>query len=199
MIARTPGDVRTLLQRWRLYRARTIVAVDYSNVRRWQDTLGWEVNLADLGRMASSLSEFTRLRRLYCAADFGPNWRSMHLKAHSQELITQATTSGFEVVAKRVKYIREEGGYVSKCDLDIEIATDLFALKRSYDRIILFSGDGDFVPALAHLNRRAGKTIVIVAAVGSLGREFIDAHAQGVVSAIIYADDLKHHLDGFWP
>ena len=154
--------------------------------------------MVDLGRTASSFARFTRLRRLYCAADFGPNWRSVDMKVHSKDLITKATISGFEVVAKRVKYIREEGGYVTKCDLDIEIATDLFALQKSYDQIVLFSGDGDFVPALTHLNRRHGKEIVVVAAVGSLGREFIDAHAQGVISAIIYADDLKHHLDGFW-
>lgn len=98
-----------------------------------------------------------------------------------------------------MKYIRERGGYVAKCDLDIEIATDLFALREGYDRIVLFSGDGDFAPVLTHLHRRYGKEVVVVAAVGSLGRELLEAHARGVVSTILYADDLKHHLDEFWP
>lgn len=198
MIARTRQEVRDLLKSWKAGRSRTIVAIDHSNVRRWQDALGWEVSISDLGRMAVSLSAQTRLRRFYCAADFGPDWRSAKLRAHSKELITAATASGFEAVAKRVKYIREADGYVSKCDLDVEIATDLFALKDSYDRIVLFSGDGDFMPALAYLHREHGKEIVVVGAAGTLGRELFDAHAGGVVSTILYADDLKHHLDGWW-
>jgi uncharacterized LabA/DUF88 family protein len=83
--------------------------------------------------------------------------------------------------------------------LDIEIATDLFAHRKAYDRVVLFSGDGDFAPMLAHLRRRYHKEVVVVAAVGSLGRELVDAHAQGIVSTLVYADDLRHQLDGFWP
>jgi len=122
----------------------------------------------------------------------------MDLREHSKELITAATVSGFETVAKRVKYIREPEGYVTKCDLDIEVVIDLVALKDNYDRIVLFSGDGDFMLALAHLNQEHGKEIVVISAVGRLGREIFDAHAKGIVSAIIYADDLKYQLDGWW-
>lgn len=199
MIVRTPQEVRSLIDRWRPLRGRTIVAVDYSNVRRWQDALGWEVSVNDLGRMAKACASHTSLRRFYCAADFGPDWRSMDIREHSKELITTATASGFEAVAKRVKYIREPERLVSKCDLDIEIVTDLFALRDTYDRIVLFSGDGDFTPALVHLNKEHGKEIVVVGVAGMIGREIFDAHASGIVSTLMYADDLKHQLDGWWP
>ncbi|HYC99557.1 NYN domain-containing protein [Brevundimonas sp.] len=198
MIARTPQEIRALFDRWRSHRGRTLVAIDHSNVRRWQDALGWEVSVTDLGHMASLFAGHASLRRFYCAADFGPDWRSMDLRDHSKELITAATASGFEAIAKRVKYIREPEGYAMKCDLDIEIVTDLFAMKDAYDRIVLFSGDGDFVPALAHLNQEYGKEIVVIGAAGRIGREIFDAHTSGVVSTIIYADDLKHQLDGWW-
>lgn len=198
MIARTPQEIRGLVEHWRPHRERTIVAIDHSNVRRWQDALGWEVSVPDLGNMAKSFANQSSLRRFYCAADFGPDWRSMDLREHSKDLITTVTTSGFEAVAKRVKYIRDPEGTVRKCDLDIEIVTDLFALKDAYDRIVLFSGDGDFAPAVAHLNQEHGKDIVVIGAAGMLGREIFDAHEKGIVSTLIYADDLKHQLDGWW-
>lgn len=172
MIVRTPQEIRRLIERWGPNRSRTIVAVDYSNVHRWQDTLGWEVSVADLGRMACSFASYSSLRRLYCAADFGPDWRSMDLREHSKDLITTVTASGFEAVAKRVKYIRDPEGTVRKCDLDIEIITDLFAMKEAYDRIVLFSGDGDFMPALAHLNRSTARRL------SSSGRPAISAESS---------------------
>lgn len=198
MIPRTPQEIRSLIERWRSHRGRTVVAVDHSNVRRWQDALGWEVRVGDLGRMATAFSSHSSLRRFYCAADFGPDWRSMDLREHSKDLITTVTASGFEAVAKRVKYIREPDRLVSKCDLDIEIVTDLFAMKGAYDRVVLFSGDGDFMPALAHLNQKHGKAITVIGAAGKLGREIFDAHTKGIISTIIYADDFKHQLDGWW-
>ena len=198
MIARTAQEIRELFERWRSRRSRTIVAIDHSNVRRWEDRLGWEVSVTDLGRMAGSFASHRALRRFYCAADFGPDWRATGLRGHSEELVTTATASGFQVIGKRVKYLREPDRYVSKCDLDIEIVTDLFALREAYGRIVLFSGDGDFVPALTHLHQEHGKEIAIIGAAGSLGREVFDAHTKGVVSTIIYADDLKRHLDGWW-
>lgn len=199
MITRTPQEIRSLIERWRGHRDRTIIAIDHSNVRRWQDALGWEVSVIDLGRMAAAFASEPSRRRFYCAADFGPDWRSMDLREHSKDLITTVTASGFEAVAKRVKYIREPDRLVSKCDLDIEIVTDLFALKDAYNRIVLFTGDGDFMPALAHLNQEHGKEIVVIGAAGRLGREIFDAHEKGIVSTLIYADDLKHQLDGWWP
>jgi hypothetical protein len=110
MIARTPQEVRDLLGNGRRARLRTLVAIDYSNVRRWGDTLGWDINVRNLGRMARSFSEPIFLRRFYCAADFGPDWRSKALRVHSTALIAEATASGFEVVVKRVKFMQEEGG-----------------------------------------------------------------------------------------
>jgi hypothetical protein len=31
-----------------------------------------------------------------------------------------------------------------------------------------------------------------------LGREIFDAHQHGTVSTLVYADDLKQQLDGWW-
>lgn len=148
--------------------------------------------------MAQSFASQAHLRRFYCAADFGPDWRAKDLLPHSRTLAAAATAAGFTPVTKRVKYIRRDEGHVSKCDLDIDIATDLFSLRDSYDRVVLFSGDGDFVPALTHLSRNHGKEIVVIGAAGTVGREIFDAHGAGVISTIIYADDLKYQLDGWW-
>lgn len=142
-------------------------------------------------------AEHCALRRFHCAVDFGRDPRSRRPKRHSKRLIETARESGFDVVTKRVKYINDPeqpSGYLAKCDQDVDIVTDLFQHRDAYDRIVLFSGDGDFVPALAHLHKSGGKESVVVSAREACAFEVVDAHANGITSAVIYAEDLKHAL-----
>lgn len=48
-----------------------------------------------------------------------------------------------------------------KANFDVEIATDALHLADSYDRFVLFSGDGDFVSLVKRL-RELGKSVTVV-------------------------------------
>ena len=63
MISRTRSQIRNCLDEWSPHRGRTIIVIDYSNVRRWQDTFGRGVSIPDLGRMADVFCDSPKLRR----------------------------------------------------------------------------------------------------------------------------------------
>lgn len=78
--------------------------------------------------------------------------------------------NGFSVVTKRAKVFRrriadESGNYhwVSevKGNVDIEMAVDMMTLAPHCDTVVLFSGDGDFVPLLETVQRRGTRVVVI--------------------------------------
>src|SRR5205085_7129225 len=59
---------------------------------------------------------------------------------------------GFKVIEKRVKwYTNEEGVRISKANADLDLAVDMLLQSAKMDRIILVSGDGDFVQVVRAL------------------------------------------------
>ncbi|MFS8859220.1 NYN domain-containing protein [Synechococcus sp. B60.1] len=83
---------------------------------------------------------------------------------------------GFTVRTKILKEYRDEdsGRYFQKANLDIEIVIDMFNTVGQYDRIILFSGDGDFERAV-ELLRSKNTLITVVSTEGMIARELRNA------------------------
>lgn len=83
---------------------------------------------------------------------------------------------GFTV---RTKILKEYYDVISdrtsqKANLDIEIVVDMFNTVDQYDRIILFSGDGDFERAI-ELLRSKNTHITVVSTEGMIARELRNA------------------------
>jgi uncharacterized LabA/DUF88 family protein len=73
---------------------------------------------------------------------------------------------GFQLVLKPVKmYGDEEGNQKRKANCDVEMAFYLMRDKNEFERVVVLSGDGDFLPVLKHL-REVGKKEVLVLARG---------------------------------
>lgn len=66
--------------------------------------------------------------------------------------------NGYHVVTKPIK---EYDDGTQKGNLDIEIAVDMLELADKVDKVILFSGDGDFASLLQAVGRRGTKTQVV--------------------------------------
>jgi uncharacterized LabA/DUF88 family protein len=64
--------------------------------------------------------------------------------------------------------------FSQKANLDIEIVVDMFNTVEQYDRIILFSGDGDFERAI-ELLRSKNTHITVVSTEGMIARELRNA------------------------
>ena len=72
-------------------------------------------------------------------------------------------TFGYELYLKPVKlYEQDDGTTRRKANCDVEMAFYLMKEKENFDRVIVLSGDGDFLPVLKYL-RSNGKEVIILA------------------------------------
>ncbi|MBW4476614.1 MAG: NYN domain-containing protein [Tolypothrix brevis GSE-NOS-MK-07-07A] len=83
---------------------------------------------------------------------------------------------GYTVRTKILKeyYDDSSGRYSQKANLDIEIVVDMFNTVEQYDRVVLFSGDGDFERAI-ELLRGKNTYITVVSTEGMIARELRNA------------------------
>ncbi|BCX12069.1 MAG: NYN domain-containing protein [Thermosynechococcus sp.] len=83
---------------------------------------------------------------------------------------------GYTVRTKLLKEYYDEtlGRYYQKANLDIEIVIDMFNTVGQYDRVVLFSGDGDFERAI-ELLRSKNTHITVVSTEGMIARELRNA------------------------
>ena len=86
---------------------------------------------------------------------------------------------GYTVRYKILKeyYDDTSGRHSQKANLDIEIVVDMFNTVEQYDRVILFSGDGDFERAI-ELLRSKNTHITVVSTEGMIARELRNATDQ---------------------
>jgi uncharacterized LabA/DUF88 family protein len=98
---------------------------------------------------------------------------------------------GYTVRTKLLKEYRDEdsGRYSQRANLDIEIVIDMFNTVGQYDRLILFSGDGDFERAI-ELLRSKNTTITVVSTEGMIARELRNA-----TDRYIDLNDIRPHIE----
>lgn len=69
---------------------------------------------------------------------------------------------GYNLFLKPVKmYEQEDGMTRRKANCDVDMAFHLMKEKDNFDRILILSGDGDFLPVLKYL-RKLGKEVIIL-------------------------------------
>lgn len=69
----------------------------------------------------------------------------------------------YQLFLKPVKTYRQEGGTIQrKANCDVEMAFYLMKERENFDRVIVLSGDGDFLPVLKYL-KDEGKEVIILA------------------------------------
>lgn len=71
-------------------------------------------------------------------------------------------TFGYKLLLKPVKlYNQDDGSTKRKANCDVDMAFYLMKEKDNFDRVIVLSGDGDFLPVLKYL-KGIGKEVVIL-------------------------------------
>ncbi len=71
---------------------------------------------------------------------------------------------GFQLILKPVKmYEDEEGNQKRKANCDVEMTFYMMRDKCTFERVIILSGDGDFLPVLKHLREVAKKEVLVLA------------------------------------
>ncbi|HSW98289.1 MAG TPA: NYN domain-containing protein [Candidatus Saccharimonadales bacterium] len=193
-----PVQIKKFLEAHSTKRDRTIVIVDFANVDKWKNSLGWSVGIQELANLIKNISYGKQfLRRFYYGENYGPQESTATLLPWSKSILEKARMNRFELVTKRVKYIHSADnvhGYEMKCDLDVEMAVDLIRERDNYDSIFIFSGDGDLAYVLQYLHSQYGKEAYVFGARGHFGKEIIDAKLAGTVKEVFYADDFEYRL-----
>ena len=70
---------------------------------------------------------------------------------------------GYSLYLKPVKsYEQEDGTMKRKANCDVEMAFYLMKERENFDRVVVLSGDGDFLPVLKYL-RDIGKEVIVLA------------------------------------
>ena len=191
--------INKILEELNKTKDRNIVIVDFGNVQKWEESLGWKIGIRELGNLIKHFSYSKKfLRRFYYGSDYGRKEKSTTLSLWSSMVLNKAQMNRFEVITKRVKYIPDKNyktGFIKKCNFDIEISVDLIKEAENYDKIILFSGDGDFAYLLEYLKEKYNKNCIIFGARGHVGKELYDAKAKKIVNHILYAEDFEYRLN----
>ncbi|MDY6781250.1 MAG: NYN domain-containing protein [Cyanobacteriota bacterium] len=98
---------------------------------------------------------------------------------------------GYTVRYKILKeyYDDNSGRYSQKANLDIEIVVDMFNTCEQYNRVVLFSGDGDFERAI-ELLRSKNTHITVVSTEGMIARELRNA-----TDCYIDLNEIRPHIE----
>lgn len=191
--------IKIFLESFDKKRDRTIVVIDYGNVDKWKESLGWKIGINELAQLIKNFS-FGKmfLRRFYYGSDYGKDEKSQTLTLWSKAMMEKAKMNRFEIIDKRVKYIHNQNnkyGFDKKCNLDVEMSIDLVKEKDNYDDIVLFSGDGDLVYAIKYLKENYNKNCIVFCARDHISREIIDAKKNKIIEEILFVEDFEYRLN----
>jgi uncharacterized LabA/DUF88 family protein len=71
---------------------------------------------------------------------------------------------------------------------DVKIVVDMLGEVKQQDRVILVSGDGDFVPAIVEIQRR-GAEVTVIAKKGMLSQQL-----EEIADYVIFLDDIQYQI-----
>ncbi|MGF1979770.1 MAG: NYN domain-containing protein [Nostoc sp. CmiSLP01] len=71
---------------------------------------------------------------------------------------------------------------------DVKIAVDMISEVKNGDRVILVSGDGDFIPAVAEVQRRGAKVTVVAK------KKMLSEQLAQIANEVIYLDDIQYDI-----
>ena len=98
--------------------------------------------------------EVTRLNA-YLAYDFDRASSDPDYRKKTQNFFATLRDIGYKVIEKRVrKYVDDEGNVAKKANSDMDMAVDALTQSDKLERVILATGDGDFVQVVRALQDR---------------------------------------------
>jgi uncharacterized LabA/DUF88 family protein len=150
------------------HRDRMSIFVDGNNMFYAQQKNGW---FFDPRRVLSFLTEDPSVKLVNAF------WYTGLKDTQDQRGFRDALISlGYTVRTKILKEYYDDisGKYSQKANLDIEIVVDMFNTVDQYDRVVLFSGDGDFERAI-ELLRSKSTHITVISTEGMIARELRNA------------------------
>jgi uncharacterized LabA/DUF88 family protein len=137
------------LERGMTFQGKAIAFIDEANITIQAERLGLRI---DYKKLLQYLRKNNNLLRAYLYT--GVDLESTGLN----NFVVMLRRSGYRVVHSRGDE-RPDGSV--KANLDVHLAVDMVSMVEQYDTAILFSGDGDYVPAVEEISRQGVSVDVI--------------------------------------
>jgi uncharacterized LabA/DUF88 family protein len=145
------------------------------SVDRSKTRVGAYVDVANLARNGGYGMRFDVLREFACRGNAEPVRLNMYVTFDAERAEVDAAFRrgqhgfhsllrdfGYKVIQKRVRwYTDEEGNRFGKADADLDLAVDALLQSENMDRVVLASGDGDFVQVVRALQNRGCRVEVV--------------------------------------
>lgn len=137
--------------------------IDAANILYSQQTLGWDI---DYKKLIQYFKKNTKL----VTANFYSGRNSTNDKQTS--FFKKMESFGYKVTTKEVKWIRDRNTKIlrGKGNLDIELALDVVQSMKTYDTLVLLSGDSDFEPVV-NLAKSNKKKVLVLSTRGHISKE----------------------------
>ena len=134
---------------------KTVLFIDGPNLHATVKTLGFDLDYKKL--LDEFRSRGNLLRALYYTAIVEDQEFSS-----IRPLVDWLDYNGYQVVTKSAKeFVDDAGRRKVKGNMDIELAVDAMELAPHVDRMVLFSGDGDFRSLVESVQRRGVRVTVV--------------------------------------
>ncbi|MBV8681660.1 MAG: NYN domain-containing protein [Caulobacteraceae bacterium] len=134
---------------------RLALFIDGPNLHASAKALGFDIDFKRL------LDEF-RKRGLLTRAYYYTTLVEDQEYSPIRPLVDWLDYNGFSLVTKPAKeYVDREGRKRFRGDMHIELAVDMLELAPRLDHAVLFSGDSDFAPAVAAIQRKGVRATVV--------------------------------------
>lgn len=128
---------------------RTYAFIDASNIIYGARAEGWLIDQKKL---------FAYLRRRFRTSDLFFYFGKDDKNKEQEKFLKKLTSFGYTLRVKQIKRY----GLRQKANCDVDLTMDMLLLKDKYDRAIVLTGDGDFLPLFTYL-KKEGKEIIILA------------------------------------
>ncbi len=133
---------------------RLALFIDGSNIYNTAKALGFEIDYKLLRNEFMKRGKLLRMH-YYTAVPDGDDYSPM------RPLIDYLSYNGFTVVEKTFReYSDGQGRSKIKGNLEVELTVDAMALGDKVDHMVLFSGNGDYLPLVQHLKRQGVRVTV---------------------------------------
>ena len=135
------------------------VYVDVANINRnGGDGMGYEI----LREFACRDGAEAMRLNAYVSYDADKARRDTYYRNRTNSFYSVLRDFGYKVIQKEVKWFEDEdGNRVAKANADLDLAVDALLQSANLDRVLLVTGDGDFVQVVRALQNKGCRVEVV--------------------------------------
>jgi uncharacterized LabA/DUF88 family protein len=139
--------------------ARVGVYVDVANINR---NGGYGMGYEVLREFACRDNAEAMRLNAYVSFDADKARRELYYRNRTNSFYSVLRDFGYKVIQKEVKWFTDEdGNRVAKANADLDLAVDALLQSANLDRVLLVTGDGDFVQVVRALQNRGCRVEVV--------------------------------------